>query len=89
MADLAASPDGIVVDPKDASKYLGLVEISAPKSVPENIFDVMPIGESTFGIWMSQTNCYRHMIITIKYKDNSVPPTWSGVTLSFGVPLLS
>ena len=28
--DLAGSPDGIVVDPNDASKYLGLVEIKCP-----------------------------------------------------------
>ena len=28
--DLAASPDGIVVDKEDASKYLGLVEIKCP-----------------------------------------------------------
>ena len=28
--DLAASPDGIVVDPNDASNFLGLVEIKCP-----------------------------------------------------------
>ena len=28
--DLAASPDGIVIDPNDTSKYLGLLEIKCP-----------------------------------------------------------
>ena len=28
--DLAASPDGLVLDPKDSTKYIGLVEIKCP-----------------------------------------------------------
>ena len=68
---------------------LGSWKSSVHTSVQEKEFDLAPIGESIFGIWMPPTNWYQHMIITIKYKDNFVPPTCIGATLLFGVHRLS
>ena len=51
------------------ASILGSWKASAHTSVRENKFDPVPIGESIFGIWIPPTDCYRNMIISIKYKD--------------------